>query len=101
VLGRHQERGGLLDQTWSAYGPGDVPVLVEQLVLDETAHRPGVLGGHRALGSVVALGVPVAEEVCADGRMDLEHGGSVWRRLAHEAHRAVPADAWRAVVDAC
>jgi urease accessory protein len=101
VLGRHQERGGRLDQRWSAYGPGDVPVLVEQLVLDETAHRPGILGGHRALGSVVALGVPVAEELCRDGRLDLEYGGTVWRRLAHEAHRALPADAWRAVLDAC
>jgi len=101
VLGRHRERGGLLEQTWSAYGPGDVPVLVEQLLLDETARRPGVLGRHRALGSVVALGVPVADEVCADGRLDLEHGGTVWRGLAHEAHRAGPADAWRAVLDAC
>jgi urease accessory protein len=101
VLGRHQERGGLLEQSWSAYGPGDVPVLVEHLVLDETAHRPGVLGGHRALGSVVALGIPVADELCADGRLDLEHGGTVWRGLAHEAHRAVPAGAWRAVLDAC
>lgn len=101
VLGRHQERGGLLEQSWSAYGPGQVPLLVEQLVLDESAHRPGILGGHRALGSVVALGVAVADEVCVAGRLDLEHGGTVWRGLAHEAHRAVPADAWRTVLDAC
>jgi urease accessory protein len=101
VLGRHQEHGGLLDQNWSAYGPGDVPVLVEQLVLDETAYRPGVLGGHQALGSVVALGVPVPDDVCTDGRLDLENGGTVWRSLAHDAHRAVPTDAWRAVLDAC
>jgi urease accessory protein len=101
VLGRHQERGGLLEQSWSAYGPGGVPVLVEQLVLDESAHRPGILGGHRALGTVVALGLSVADEVCVAGRLDLEHGGTVWRGLAHEAHRAVPADAWLAVLDAC
>lgn len=101
VLGRHRERGGLLEQSWSAYGPGDVPVLVEQLVLDESSHRPGILGGHRALGSVVALGLPVADEVCVDGRLELERGGTVWRGLAHEAHRAVPADAWRAALDAC
>jgi urease accessory protein len=100
VLGRHRERGGVLEQTWEAYGPDDVPVLVEQLVLDETAHRPGVLGGHRALGSVVALGIRVDGDLCPDGRLDLEHGGTVWRGLAHEAHRAVPADAWRAVLDA-
>lgn len=101
VLGRHQERGGVLEQAWSAYGPADVPVLVEHLVLDESAHRPGILGGHRALGSVVALGVTVPGDVCVAGRLDLEHGGTVWRGLAHEAHRAVPAGAWTAVLDAC
>ncbi len=100
VLGRHQERGGLLEQHWSAYGPDGGPLLVEELLLDETAHRPGILGGHRALGSVVALGMTVPDDVCPEARLDLEGGGSVWRGLAHEAHRAVRVDAWRAVSDA-
>lgn len=100
VLGRHGERGGVLEQAWSAYAPGDVPLVVERLLLDESAHRPGILGGQRALGSVVALGIPVADDVCVAGRLELEHGGTVWRWLAHEAHRAVPLEAWRAVLDA-
>jgi len=101
VLGRHRERSGHLSHTWSALGPDDAPLLVEELVVDETAHRPGILGGHRALVSVVALGIEVADSVCPEGRMDLEQGGTLWRGLAEEAHRAIPAGAWQAVLDAC
>jgi len=101
VLGRHRERPGRLSHTWSALGPDGGPLLVEELVVDETAHRPGILGGHRALGSVIALGLEVADADCPEGRMDLEHGGTLWRRLDGEAHRAVPVEAWQAVLDAC
>jgi urease accessory protein len=100
VMGRHGERGGHLEQVWSAHGPDGVPLLVEQTVLDDRADRPGIMGGHRAIGTVVALGVQVDPDLCADGRLDLECGGTVWRGLAHEAHRAVPEDAWRTVVTA-
>jgi urease accessory protein len=100
VLGRHGERGGHLEQGWSAHGPGGVPLLVEETVLDDRSDRPGILGGHRALGTVVVLGVPVDPDLCPDGRLDLEGGGTVWRGLAHEAHRAVPVDAWRAALAA-
>ena len=101
VLGRHRERSGHLSHTWSALGPDDAPLLVEELVVDETVHRPGILGAHRTLASVVALGLAVPEDVCPTGRMDLEHGGTLWRGLAEEAHRAVPTGAWQAVLDAC
>ena len=101
VLGRHQERPGVLTQSWTARNADDEELLVEELHLDETAHRPGVLGGRRVLGSVIALGLDLPEEVAAEGRMDLEEGGSVWRRLATEAHRGVPEEAWAAVCDAC
>lgn len=101
VLGRHEERSGVLDQRFAAYDAKGDPVLLEQLVLNEHAHRPGVLGGRRALGSVVALGFDIADDVCVARRMDLEHAGTVWRGLAHEAHLAVPPDAWRAVLDGC
>lgn len=101
VMGRHGERGGHLEQVWSAHGPGGVPLLVEQTILDDRSDRPGILGGHRALGTVVGLGVAVDPDVCPEGRLDLECGGTVWRGLAHEAHRAVPPDAWRAVLAAC
>jgi urease accessory protein len=102
VLGRHAEQSGELVQTWYA-ADEEGELLVEELHLDEAAHRPGVLGGHRVLGSATALGVPLEDrpDVCRDGRLDLERGGTVWRRLADEAHRAVPAAAWRAVLDAC
>lgn len=99
VLGRHRERTGHLNHLWSALGPDGEPLLVEELVVDETAHRPGILGGHRALASVVALGFDVGD-ACPEGRLDLEHGGTIWRGIADEAHRAVPAGAWQAVLDA-
>lgn len=101
VMGRHGERGGHLEQVWSAHGLGGVPLLVEETILDDRSDRPGILGGHRALGTVVGLGVAVDPEVCHEGRLDLECGGTVWRGLAHEAHRAVPPDAWRAALAAC
>ena len=91
----------MLTQSWTARNADDEELLVEELHLDETAHRPGVLGGRRVLGSVIALGLDLPEEVAAEGRMDLEEGGSVWRRLATEAHRGVPEEAWAAVCDAC
>jgi urease accessory protein len=101
VMGRHGERGGHLEQVWSAYGHEGVPLLVEETILDDSSDRPGILGGNRALGTVVGLGVAVDPDQCPDGRMDLECGGTVWRGLAHEAHRAVLRDAWRAVLAAC
>lgn len=101
VMGRHGERGGHLGHQWSAHGPGGVPLLVEETVLDDRAGLPGILGGHRALGTVVGLGVRLDPDLCPEGRLDLECGGTVWRGLAHEAHRAVPVDAWRALLAAC
>lgn len=101
VLGRHGERGGHLEHVWSAHGPGGVPLLVEESILDDRSDRPGILGGHRALGTVVALGVSVDPDLCPDGRLDLERGGTVWRGLAHQAHLAVPPDAWRTALASC
>lgn len=101
VLGRHRERAGVLSQTWTARDADGTDLLVEELLLDETAHRPGILGGNRALGSVLALGFDLPDEVCPEGRMDLEAGGTMWRRLAAEAHQAVPEAAWDAVRGAC
>jgi urease accessory protein len=97
VLGRYRERPGTLTQRWTARDLDGRDVLVEELILDETAHRPGVLGRHRVLGCVVALGFDLPHDLCPEGRLDLEEGGTVWRRLAAEAHRAVPETAWDAV----
>lgn len=101
VLGRHQERSGALTQHWSAQDADGAPILVEEVCLDETAHRPGILGGNRVLGSVVALGFDLPADVVPEGRLDLEDRGTLWRRLAGDAHRAVPDDAWAAVCRAC
>lgn len=101
VLGRHAERIGLLDQRWTARGPDGVEVLAEDLALGGSAHRPGILGGHRVLGSVVALGYDVPGDVAPADRLDLDEGGTLWRRLATEAHRAVPEEAWHAALAGC
>ncbi|MET3963845.1 urease accessory protein [Marmoricola sp. OAE513] len=100
VLGRHQERIGDLEQHWTARGPDGAELLVEHLSLGASSHRPGVLGGNRVLGSVVALGLDVPVDVAAEDRLDLDEGGTLWRRLAHEAHLAIPTEAWRAVLAA-
>jgi urease accessory protein len=101
VLGRHGERAGLLEQHLRAYDEHDAELLVEDLVLDRSTHRPGILGGHRVLGSVVALGLAIPAGVCPEGRLDLDEGGTVWRRLAGDAHRADLSGAWDAALAAC
>lgn len=100
VLGRHQERVGALEQHLRARGPDGTELLVEDLSLAGTAHRPGILGGNRVLGSVLALGVDVPQDSCTADRYDLDQGGVLWRRLDTEAHRAVPEEAWDAVLTA-
>lgn len=100
VLGRHGERTGELDQTWTATAGDGRELLVEELRLDGAVHRPGILGGQRVLGSVLAFGIDLPPEVCDTGRLDLEDDGIIWRRLAVEAHSAVPTEAWQAVLDA-
>jgi urease accessory protein len=101
VLGRYQERSGVLSQLWSVRDTDGSDVLVEEIVFDETAHRPGILGGNRVLGSVMALGFDLPDHVCPEGRLSLESGGTMWRRLSAEAHVAAHDDVWRAVRDAC
>lgn len=101
VLGRHHERIGSLEQRWVAHAPDGGEVLVEELNLGTSAHRPGILGGNRVIGSVLALGIEVPAHLSPEDRFDLDEGGTLWRRLAGEAHRAVPDEAWHAVLDAC
>ncbi|EGD43880.1 LigA [Nocardioidaceae bacterium Broad-1] len=93
VLGRHGERPGRASTTWSAYGHDGRPVLVESLDLDASSLAPGLLGPHRVLGSVTALGQEIAPDAFPDGRLDLEHGGTLWRHLASEAHE-IPREPW-------
>lgn len=93
VLGRHGERPGRVATTWSAHGDDGRPLLVESLDLDASSLAPGLLGEHRVLASVTALGRDVPPGACPDGRLDLERGGTLWRHLAAETHE-VPAGPW-------
>lgn len=92
VLGRHQEQGGTVRQLTTVAGPGGVPLLVEDLALS-----PGtdLLGGRRALGQVLALGVPPPADAFV-----LETGGSLTRRLGDHAHQVQPEGPWHSAVDA-
>ena len=82
VLGRHGERGGRLASSFTARDP-DGPLLVEHLDLDGSTPAPGVLGGHRVLDTVIALGFrpPVST-----GDLVLEHPGAIARHLGTETH---------------
>lgn len=99
VLGRHGEPPGSATATWEAHDHEGRPLLVESLDLDADATRPGILGGHRVLGSVTAFGVPLNSGDASDGRLDLEHRGTTWRHLTRAAHQ-LPTEPWKAVSDA-
>lgn len=94
VLGRHGERGGRIRQTLSVEDDDGSPVLVEELVVSASTVG-GLLGGHRVVGSVLAMGVAVPPS--AD-RFDLEAGGHLLRRLTGEAHTAHDRPAWDQIV---
>jgi urease accessory protein len=79
--------------TWSAHQDDGRPLLVESLDLDASSLAPGLLGPHRVLASVTALGRDVPADTCPEGRLDLERGGTLWRHLADETHE-VPAGPW-------
>ncbi|MFD7074810.1 urease accessory protein UreD [Nocardioides sp. NPDC059952] len=93
VLGRHGERPGRVRTEWSAHDHDGRPLLVESLDLDESSMAPGLLGPNRVLGSVTALGLDLPADACPEGRLDLQHGGTLWRHLASEAHQ-IPAAPW-------
>jgi len=98
VLGRHGERPGRARFDWSAYDHTDRPLLVESLQVDERSSLPGVLGDHRVLSSVTALGWVPPAELASVGRLDLEHGGTTWRELAVATHSLSPL-AWQVASD--
>ncbi|MFE6508657.1 urease accessory protein UreD [Nocardioides sp. NPDC057767] len=93
VLGRHGEPPGRVSTTWEAHDHDGRPLLVESLDLDADSLAPGLLGPYRVLGSVTALGCDLPSDACPEGRLDLEHGGTLWRHLASETHE-VPNQPW-------
>lgn len=61
VLGRSGEAGGRL-RSDTRLTVGGEDVLVEQQVIDERRHLPGLLGPHRVLDTMLSLGPPRREQ---------------------------------------
>ncbi len=96
VLGRFGEGPGRLRQTTTVLDGDGRPVLVEDLPLGPDSATL-LLGGHRVLSSVLALGTDLPADDRPD-RYDLAAPGAVlWRRLGHQAHEAELAAVWRQV----
>lgn len=94
VLGRHGESPGRILQH-TAVSVDREPVLVEELPLDDL-DAAILLGGHRVLASVLAVGEDHPSGPEAD-RFDLDGGARLWRRLGTQAHETELVEAWRAV----
>lgn len=100
VLGRHGEVGGAIASEMIATDDHG-PLLVERLEADAAFPGPGVLGTHRVIDSVIALGF---RPTAAPGDLVLEQPGAVARYLGTHAHTST-LDAvwssWRATAADC
>jgi urease accessory protein len=96
VLGRHGEQAGVIRLLQDVAAADGTPLLVEDLRLDPSAVGP-LLGGHRVIGSVLALGIAVDE---APDRFVLQGGDVLLRTLADAAHLAHDAATWDQLVRA-
>ena len=93
VLGRHGEAGGALRNALRVRRADGTPLLVEDLVLDESTPSH-VLGPHRAIGTVALFGAELPENLPGT-RLDLDGGwGTVVRWLAGTAHEIDVSAAW-------
>lgn len=97
VLGRHGERAGHLRQRFTATGHNEVALLEEQLVVGPDSSRL-LLGGARAIGSVLVLGhrLPADTGSTPGTRLELESDGTLVRHLAADAHLAASGTTWSA-----
>jgi urease accessory protein len=97
VLGRHGEIGGVIESGIAATGD-DGPILVERLEASGALPGPGVLGAHRVVDSVVAIGY---RPPTGPGDLVLEQPGAVARFLGQHAHTSgldAVWSAWRAAL---
>ncbi|MDV2475452.1 urease accessory protein UreD [Rhodococcus zopfii] len=102
VLGRSGERGGAA-RSYTVAMLEERPLLVEDLDLSPRVRAlPGVVGSHRVMDSVLALGWrPEATPGVRDGayRFELDGPGTLVRWLGGELHRSGAVDehvaAWR------
>lgn len=84
VWGRSGETGGRLRSiTHAADGDGDL--LLEDLQADAASPDPGILGDHRVMDSLTALGF---EPETSPGDLVLEQPGALARHLGSETHRS-------------
>jgi urease accessory protein len=98
VLGRSGERGGRLRSAVRARDCDGTAVFIEDLALDGTRPRPGVLGAHRVLDSAMLLGRRAEADTLSshgDHRgpagpaprlLHLERPGTIARSVAMDAH---------------
>lgn len=101
VLGRSRESGGAV-RSHTVATHEQRPLLVEDLDLSPGLRTlPGILGSHRVLDSVLALGWRPPHEDAGDGayRFDLDGPGALVRWLGRDLHRSGGVDecvvAWR------
>lgn len=101
VLGRHGERSGSLRQALDVTGQGGAPVLCEQLDLGPESSSL-LLGGARAIGSLLVLGRRLPAEIGPSWgtRFELEGEGTMLRHLGAAAHLATSDAMWTAARDA-
>jgi len=97
VLGRSGEGPGELVTTTSM-SYGDQAVLVEELSLAPGRPRVGVLGDHRVIDTVYALGPGTTSIDVPAGaqRFELPVAGTMWRSLSGQAHESALEEVWRA-----
>lgn len=99
VLGRSGERGGWIDTTLAA-GDDDGPILHERLVVEGGAPMVGVLGEHRVLDTVSALGFRPPPIGPAGTVLDLDEPGAVSRFLGADTHASPLDQTWSVWRDA-
>lgn len=90
VLGRAGETAGTIRTSSSVRRCGH-PVLVEELALGPGAQVPGILGEHRVVDSVLALGNPWVDH---PARFDLDAEGQLYRALSPETHTSSLVSLW-------
>lgn len=90
VLGRHGESGGAM-QSEMMVRNDDGPLLVERLEADAAFPGPGVLGPHRVVDSVIAVGYLPPTQT---GDLVLEHPGAIARYLGQETHASALDRLW-------
>lgn len=90
VLGRSGESAGTV-RTRSAIRSDGLAVLVEELLLSPATQVAGLLGDHRVLDTVLAIGPGAVDH---PHRLDLEPVGHLYRKLLNETHLSDLSGVW-------